>query len=121
MIRKHRGQTNHAFGALAEDRTADWYKAQGALCEQRRWRGKQGEIDLIHFLHGQLIFTEVKASKTLNRAAASLSERQTGRILRAAEEYLSATGRSLDTNIRVDVALYDLSGTLDIIENALTQ
>jgi putative endonuclease len=85
----------------------------------RRWRGKAGEIDLVMELDGEIVFVEVKASKSHARAAENLSQRQIARLLRSAEDCIGSFPKGACTPMRFDVALVDGSGRIDVIRNAL--
>ena len=54
-----------------------------------------------------------------HRVAARLGPRQLGRIARSAEAFLGGEPRGTDTPARIDVALVDGSGRLEILENVL--
>ncbi|MBL4628410.1 MAG: YraN family protein [Roseicyclus sp.] len=95
------------------------YVDHGHTLIARRWRGPAGEIDLILEKHGEVIFVEVKKSRTLARAAESLSRRQIGRLLRSAEQCLGSFPKGAMTPMRFDVALVDGQGQIDVIVNAL--
>jgi len=95
------------------------YVDHGHTLIARRWRGPAGEIDLILEKHGEVIFVEVKKSRTLARAAESLSKRQIGRLLRSAEQCLGSFPKGAMTPMRFDVALVDGQGQIDVIVNAL--
>jgi putative endonuclease len=105
-------------GVAAELRIAQDYERRGFAIARRRWRGAGGEIDLIVRDGNGLIFVEVKKSRSLARAAESLSLRQMQRIYASAEEFLGTEPRGSLTDVRFDVALVDGSGDLQIIENA---
>jgi putative endonuclease len=114
------GVMAHLGGLAAEDAVARHYLAQGLVIAERRWRGRGGEIDLIlREPDGGLVFVEVKKSRTLARAAESLSRRQCGRLYAAASEYLGGEPAGQDSAARFDVALMDETGTIEVIENAL--
>lgn len=116
--RKARGALAYLSGLQAEDSVCADYTARGyALCE-KRWRGRAGEIDLIFEKSDIYVFVEVKSSSTLARAAQSLSARQFARICTSAEDYISRTPKGFLTDMRVDVALVDHIGALEIHENA---
>lgn len=68
---------------------------------------------------GEVIFVEVKASRTHARAAEALSKRQIARLLRSAEHCLGTFPQGLATRMRFDVALVDGQGRIDVIVNAL--
>ncbi|ABD53817.1 protein of unknown function UPF0102 [Jannaschia sp. CCS1] len=95
------------------------YLDHGHRLVSRRWRGPAGEIDLVMEKDGEVIFVEVKASRTHARAAEALSNRQIARLLRSAEHCLGSFPKGLATPMRFDVALVDGQGQLDVIVNAL--
>ncbi|MEM0949258.1 MAG: YraN family protein [Pseudomonadota bacterium] len=112
------GLTAYRSGLAAEDAVWRHYARRGYALAARRWRSKAGEIDLITRKDGMVIFTEVKHARDFATAAARLGPRQLGRIVRSAEAYLADEPRALDTVARIDVALVDGSGRIEIIENA---
>ena len=84
---------------------------------EARWRGRGGEIDLIFSEGETFVFVEVKKSRTHAAAAAALGQRQMTRILQSAEDYLGGCPRGLLSEARVDVALVDGQGRVEIIPN----
>ncbi|KIN63253.1 UPF0102 domain containing protein [Sulfitobacter noctilucicola] len=114
----HRGRASFHAGLAAEHRIAQDYERRGFTIARRRWRGKGGEIDLIVRDGATLIFVEVKQSKSLARAAQSLSARQIQRICHSAEEFIGNEPMGCLTDMRIDVALVDGIGDVQIIENA---
>ncbi len=116
--RHARGRTAYHAGLLAEASVADHYQRAGYDLVETRWRGKAGEIDLVLRKNGQYIFVEVKASKDFGRAAERLSRRQMDRICLAACEYCGRLPTGLSTDMRLDAALVDQFGRIEIIENA---
>ncbi len=118
LARHHRGRRAFHAGQAAEMRIAQDYERRGFAIARRRWRGRGGEIDLIVRDGTGLIFVEVKQSRSLARAAESLSARQMQRIYASAEEFLGTEPAGSLTDVRFDVALVDGQGDLQIIENA---
>lgn len=112
------GQTGYHAGLSAEAIASQHYTRAGYQEAGKRWRGKRGEIDLIFRGNDQVIFVEVKKSKTFARAAARLLPKQMARIYGAAEEFLGGEPNGQLTNSRFDLAVVDGSGQLQIIENA---
>ena len=108
-------------GLAAEDIAARLYEAQQGRVLERRWKRREGEIDLIVSLGGRVVFIEVKARKTLDKAAHSLSARQTERMFNTAARYLAESGLGLNTETRFDMVLVDRQGGAEILENALMQ
>ena len=115
------GQTSYFVGTAAEDCVAMNYAKRGNPTLQRRWRGSAGEIDLIVRDGDDIVFVEVKKSKTFAQAAARLSRRQMDRIYGAASEYIAQEPKGQLTPVRFDVALVDQRGAVQIIENAFAE
>ncbi len=105
-------------GLSAELRIAQDYERRGFVIARRRWRGAAGEIDLITRDGDDLVFVEVKQSRSISRAAEHLSRRQMARIYASAEQFLAGEPKGQLTNVRFDVALVDHAGAYEIIENA---
>jgi putative endonuclease len=117
--RTHRGCRNHHAGHAAEDQVARAYEATGHRVRARRWRGGVGEIDLVLEKDGEIVFVEVKASRSHAEAAQSIGPRQISRLLQSAEAYVGQLATGALTPMRFDLALVDRVGRLDIIPNAL--
>lgn len=116
--RRHRGAMSHHAGNAAELRIAQDYERRGFAVARRRWRSAAGEIDLILRNGDQMVFVEVKKSRSIAAAAQRLSARQMERICLSAQCYLADESLDLDTNMRIDVALLDATGAFEIVENA---
>jgi putative endonuclease len=117
-VKQHRGQTSYHAGLAAEETAARHYWRAGKTILQQRYRGRAGEIDLVVRDADELVFVEVKKSKTHAQAAQRLSRRQMDRICRAALKYVGSEPMGLLSPMRFDVALVDQYGTIDVIENA---
>lgn len=113
-----RGLANHHAGHAAEGSVARHYEARGITICARNWRGITGEIDLIGRRGDEVIFVEVKQSRTHDLAASHLSQAQIGRIFATVDEFLAGEPRGLLTDLRIDLALVDGQGRIDVIENA---
>lgn len=112
------GLTSYLSGLSAEEAVARSYEGGGASVLEHRWRGPCGEIDLIARSGSTIVFVEVKKAKDFATAASRISARQLERIFRSATEYLGRFPLGQDTDARLDVALVDGSGAIEIIENA---
>jgi len=119
--RIERGQQAYLSGAAAEDQVAKFYEQQGYSVTARRWRGAGGEIDLIFHQDAAVVFVEVKRSKTSARAAARITQAQMERIYASAGQFLNNEPAGQLTESRIDVALVDGAGRIEIIENAFGQ
>lgn len=113
------GKMSYHAGLAAEDQVARLYARSGCPIAARRWRGSCGEIDLIARDGAEVIFIEVKKSKTHAQAAEHLTPRQIARIYGAASEFLGGEPRGQATNVRFDVALVDAFGRIELRENVL--
>ncbi|ESW61868.1 MAG: hypothetical protein Q27BPR15_04030 [Rhodobacter sp. CACIA14H1] len=116
--RSLRGLRSHHAGLAAEDRVAQAYDRGGMSVCARRWRGSAGEIDIVARDGARVIFIEVKQSRTHDEAASHLTPWQMSRIRTAASEFLAGEPRGQLTEVRIDVALVDGYGRVEILENA---
>lgn len=112
------GSVSYHAGRVAEDSVARLYAGFGQEILARRWRGSAGEIDLIARDGAEVIFIEVKKSKTHAMAAEHLSSHQMGRIYQTASEFIGSEPAGQDTLVRFDVALVDSVGRIEILQNA---
>lgn len=115
--RAHKGRTSYQSGLAAEDQVARLYDRAGRSICARRWRGTGGEIDLIARSGAEVIFIEVKKSRTHAQAAEHLTLRQMARIYSSASEFLAGEPLGQNTDVRFDVALVDATGQVEILEN----
>ena len=116
--RKARGLTNYLAGHAAEAAVARLYEDRGVAICARNWRGTVGEIDLIGRDGDVVVFVEVKQSRTHDLAASHLSRAQIARIFASVEEFVASEPRGLLTDVRIDLALVDGQGRIDVLENA---
>ncbi len=112
------GARSYHAGFAAEEQVAQLYDRSGRAVRARRWRGSAGEIDLIARDGAEVIFIEVKQSKTHAMAADHLTVRQMARIYNAASEFLAGEPAGQLTDVRFDVALVDAAGRIEVLENA---
>lgn len=114
--RRDRGRRAYNSGLAAEDRAVALYRAAGLRLLETRWRGKSGEIDLILADGDQIVFAEVKQSRTHDAAIAGLRPAQARRIHAAGSEYLGQCPNGQLTDVRFDLAVVDGAGRCDILE-----
>lgn len=112
------GARSYHAGLAAEEQVANLYSRSGRPVCARRWRGSAGEIDLIARDGAEVIFIEVKQSRTHDQAASHLSPQQIARIYASASEFLAGEPRGQLTDVRFDVALVDAQGRIEVLENA---
>lgn len=112
------GRVANLTGQAAEEVVSRLYGRNGYTETERRWRGAGGEIDLILARDDQTIFVEVKKARDFARAAERLADgRQLHRIFASASDYLSRLPQGDLSEARVDVALVDETGRVEIVEN----
>ena len=116
--RKARGLTNYLAGHAAEASVARHYEDRGVTICARNWRGITGEIDLIGRDGDVVVFVEVKQSRSHDMAASHISQAQIGRIFATVDEFLAGEPKGLLTDVRIDLALVDGAGRIEVVENA---
>lgn len=116
--RSARGLANYHAGHAAEASVARHYEDRGITICARNWRGITGEIDLVGRLGDDVIFVEVKHSSSHDLAASHLSTAQIGRIFATVDEFLAGEPKGLLTDVRIDLALVDGMGRIEVLENA---
>lgn len=92
-------------GLSAESRAAALLVAKGFRIVARRWKSPVGEIDIVARRRSLLVFVEVKARRSLDDAAESVTPRQRQRIAAAAEAWLATYPDPKLTDIRFDAIL----------------
>ncbi len=112
------GSRSYHAGLAAEHQVEQLYARSGRQICARRWRGSAGEIDLVARDGAEVIFIEVKQSRTHAMAAQHLTPRQMARIYGAASEFIGGEPAGQLTPVRFDVALVDGLGRIEILENA---
>ncbi len=113
------GAVAHRAGLAAEGQVAAEYLRRGIEIIARRWRGRAGELDLVARQGDEVIFVEVKKSRSFAGAAARVSHRQILRMQQTACEFLDGEPAGQLTPMRFDVALVDGQGRIEVLENAL--
>lgn len=116
--RKARGLTNYLSGHAAEASVARLYEDRGISICARNWRGITGEIDLIGRDGDVVVFIEVKQSRTHDLAASHIAPDQIARIFATVDEFVADEPRGLLTDVRIDLALVDGQGRIEVVENA---
>jgi putative endonuclease len=116
--RSSRGRMNYHAGLAAEEAVARMYEDRGIAICARRWRGLTGEVDLVGREGDQVIFVEVKQSRTHDLAASHVSPAQIARIFVTVDEFLAGEPKGLLTDVRIDLALVDGQGRIEVVENA---
>ena len=116
--RAARGRANYHAGHAAEASVARHYESLGVQICARNWRGSTGEVDLVGRQGDVVVFVEVKQSRTHDLAASHISKAQIARIFVTVDEFLGGEPKGLLTDVRIDLALVDGQGRIDVVENA---
>lgn len=112
------GKISYLKGLAAEDIVARAYARNGFEIIERRWKTKEGEVDLVARHRNKLYFVEVKSSKTFEGAASRITPQQQKRIQNAALQYLAQKAKTLDVDCRFDAALVDAAGQVKVLPGA---
>ena len=116
--RQMRGAVSHHAGRCAEAAVARHYETSGRAIAAERWRCPYGEIDLIARDGDEVIFVEVKQSRSHAEAALHLTAQQIGRIVSAASVFLGGEPLGQLTPVRFDLATVDGTGRIEVLEGA---
>ena len=118
--RSRRGAAAFATGLSAEEAAARRYQDRGGEIVGKRVRTPHGELDLVVWFPGLVVFVEVKSRKNHENASYSITERQWRRLEAAAIHYMVGVEQKpgKDPVFRFDVALAARDGSLEIVENA---
>ncbi len=119
MCKSSRGKLSYFKGQAAEDQIAAAYQRCGFDIVERRWKTKDGEIDLVAKHNAKIYFIEVKSSSTFEKAVEQITPRQQQRIHDAALSYLAEKVGNLDTECRFDAALVNDAGKIKVLPGAL--
>lgn len=115
--RADRGLRAHLSGQAAEDSVARFYQARGLPVAARRWRGPSGEVDLVLRDGETVVFVEVKSAATHAIAAEYYSRAQHDRIVRSVADFVDGEPAGQFTDVRIDLALVDRTGRVEVTEN----
>ncbi len=99
----------HALGREGEEVAAAYLVKKGFRLVQRNYRGRHGEIDLIAWDKGVLVFVEIKTSGSTRFGAPEtwVTARKQKRIARTALAYIHQNHLE-HTDIRFDVVAIEL-------------
>lgn len=92
-------------GADYERQAAEYLSQKGMRVLESNFRCRQGEIDLIGWHQGYLVFVEVKYRSTWEKGCAleAVDYRKQCRICRVADYYRYTHGLGDETSVRYDV------------------
>ncbi len=106
-------------GAEWESLAAEYLTRNGMRITEKNFRCRQGEIDLIGFHQGYLVFVEVKyrSSSGSGYALEAVNYRKQCRICRAADYYRYSRRMGMNIAVRYDVIGIQ-NGKIEWIQNA---
>jgi putative endonuclease len=122
--RRMSSDLRHHLGRLGEDAAAAHMERLGYRIVARNHRTRHGELDLVCFADGVLVFVEVKTRRGRGQPWDALGPRKQGQVRRMAAGYLAeAADRPLADELRFDAIgiVFDPRGRmvrLDHIEGA---
>ena len=92
-------------GDEGEDRAADWLRSRGCHIVKRNLRCRSGEVDIIVYKDGSLVFVEVKTWLTvpLEDLERSIGGRKRSRLLNCAREFVAAHPEWNACRLRFDI------------------
>ncbi|MGN1145468.1 MAG: YraN family protein [Acetatifactor sp.] len=96
---------NRQTGADREKQAADYLSGHGMKIVERNFRNRQGEIDIIGYHEGYLVFVEVKYRKSQAKGAAlaAVNMRKQCQICKVADYYRYIHRLSDSIAVRYDV------------------
>ncbi len=94
-----------ATGTERERQAAEYLEARGMRITERNYRSSRGEIDLIGYHEGCLVFVEVKYRSSASRGYAleAVDLKKQRRICRVADHYRYVHRLGEDAAVRYDV------------------
>jgi putative endonuclease len=118
-------ETTKVKGDRGEDTAASFLEDAGYTIIARRWRTRQGEIDIIAVKGDVLVFAEVKTlpGGCFDTLAHELNTRKQKRIIETAKRFLGKYRQYNECFIRFDVLIVDMPGleAVSHIENAFSE
>ena len=113
------GKLSYHSGQAAELQVARHYERDGWRVLEHRFQSAADEIDLVLRRQDTVFFVEVKRARTHDIAASRISLQQIARINQSAEIFVSEHLSGQNFELRLDAALVDQKGEIQIIPNAL--
>jgi putative endonuclease len=110
-------------GSAAEARAELFLQQQGMITQEKNYRSKQGEIDLIMMQDDEIIFVEVRlrSHRQFATAAESVTSGKQQKIIRTAHHYLQQHQLTEKAHCRFDViAFSDNHSSPEWIKNAFS-
>ena len=119
MTKTTTAKLSYHSGQAAKLQVARHYERDGWRVLEHRFQSAAGEIDLVLRRQDTVFFVEVKRARTHDIAASRISLQQIARINQSAEIFVSEHLSGQNFELRLDAALVDQKGEIQIIPNAL--
>ena len=119
MTKTTTGKLSYLSGQAAEIQVARHYERDGWRVLEHRFKSAAGETDLVLRRQNKVLFVEVKRARTHDIAASRISLQQIARINQSAEIFVAEHLSGQNFEMRLDAALVDQKGEIQIIPNAL--
>lgn len=117
--RQRRGKRSYLTGIAAEEAVCRRYLAEGYDLVACRKRCPEGEIDILMRQGAQLVAIEVKSSSTHDLAMEHASPAQLHRVSMACERCMQDMAGEGISDMRLDLALVDGRGRIEVMESFL--
>jgi putative endonuclease len=118
-------RTTKQTGDEGENRAANFLQEKGYKITARKWRTREGEIDIIAEKDDYLVFVEVKTlpNATYDMLKKVLNSQKQRRIVKTSKCFLLNHREYINSYIRYDVIVLDMQGLPSVyhIENAFSE
>ncbi len=118
-------RTTKQTGDEGEERAANFLQEKGYKITARKWRTREGEIDIIAEKDDYLVFVEVKTlpNATYDMLKKVLNSQKQQRIVKTSKCFLLNHREYISSYIRYDVIVLDMQGLPSVyhIENAFSE
>ena len=108
-------RTSYKKGVDAEDVAVQYLRLKGYGSLAQRYKTGVGEVDLIAEKDGGLVFVEVKAHKTMERALQAVTEKSRRRIEAAAMHFIMEHPEYNEYAMRFDVLIVPPNATPNLL------
>ena len=119
MTKTTTGKVSYHSGQAAELQVARHWARDGRCVLQHRFKIASGEIDLALRRNHTVLFVEVKRARMHGIAAYRISLQQITRINQSAKIFVDEHLSGQNFEMRLDAALVDQKGKIQIITDAL--
>jgi putative endonuclease len=103
--------SRRARGQHGEELAARHLRSKGFRILERNYTVRRGEIDLVMFHHGTIVFVEVRSLTAPARMdpVLTITPPKQQRVIRAAQQYMATRNRRRDVGMRFDVVTVVMS------------